>query len=164
MSSSGGERVHELLQQALTCADECRAVCCRTAVLPVTDDEYESLFPGAPTAGVGAVQHKTSGELAMAPAPPGSRYVRLAELGGCPHLDQSTNLCKVYEQRPQACCEFPTAPTPGCLLDPAPQPQRGLWDPGGGFPVLIVGESQVVLSTPEVARLRAGLERWESKL
>ncbi len=40
-----------------------------------------------------------------------------AENGGvCVFLDQTTNLCRIYEDRPLACRRYPTRPEPRCRL------------------------------------------------
>lgn len=36
--------------------------------------------------------------------------------GVCPFLDPDTNLCRVYEHRPEACRTYPQKPEPRCKL------------------------------------------------
>jgi len=34
----------------------------------------------------------------------------------CPMLDSETSMCRIYEDRPKVCREFPVKVTPGCLI------------------------------------------------
>lgn len=45
-------------------------------------------------------------------------YVVWNRSGPCVFLDQKTNLCTIYESRPEACRTFPKRPNPGCLAWP----------------------------------------------
>jgi len=36
----------------------------------------------------------------------------------CTFLDQATNLCTIYERRPEGCRRFPTKPYANCLVWP----------------------------------------------
>jgi Fe-S-cluster containining protein len=48
----------------------------------------------------------------------GGEWVRFSKHLGenCPMLDAATFVCRIYEDRPQRCREFPQKPTPGCAL------------------------------------------------
>ena len=102
------------------CAVQCGAKCCRTrsARILLSDDEAERLaeLAGARTVNFREVAerrdptHRAGWLLAFAEQPGGV----------CPFLDQSSNLCSIYEDRPLACRRFPTAPVAGCLVWPKP--------------------------------------------
>jgi len=90
------------------CADECGAQCCRAPGHFRCDaDELEVLRERAAVLDVRL------------------RVLRVAEMfvvdfqnngGACPFLDQRTNLCRVYEDRPDACRAFPTKYEERCVL------------------------------------------------
>ena len=50
--------------------------------------------------------------------PGGAGWVRFADHPGerCPMLDDDTSACRIYEQRPQRCRDFPETQIPGCII------------------------------------------------
>jgi len=101
------------------CAVECGARCCRApARLLVTEDELDRLAELADARGVTI----TVVPVATRRDPTtraGSMIVHADQPGGvCPFLIEASNLCSIYEDRPDACRRFPTKPEPGCVLWP----------------------------------------------
>lgn len=45
-----------------------------------------------------------------------------ARVGACLFLNQQTNLCTIYAQRPDGCAHYPTRPDAQCLVWPEVQP------------------------------------------
>lgn len=85
----------------------CGAKCCRRPAFYVTQGEHRRLFS----------------QFGLHPELETPEFIAKAETGGflvldrpCPHLDQKTNLCNVYFQRPASCRDFPYSVTPQCPL------------------------------------------------
>lgn len=92
------------------CMNQCRAGCCRgPLVLSLEVSEIADFESQA--ARLGTKVH-------VALAPDGAGWVKFADYPGqrCPMLDQSTYACRIYENRPQRCREFPEKLTPGCAI------------------------------------------------
>jgi Fe-S-cluster containining protein len=92
------------------CMHECMAMCCRGAlILRLTAQEALAFREQAAALGVA---------LQMRQAPDGGGWVRFSEHAGerCPMLDAHTYACRIYEDRPQRCRDFPERPTPGCAI------------------------------------------------
>ncbi|MBI4282185.1 MAG: YkgJ family cysteine cluster protein [Chloroflexi bacterium] len=92
------------------CAKQCRAMCCRGAlILQLTSNEVPSFNEHATT--LGAV-------LLMTPISDGGAWVRFAEHQGghCPMLDAHSSTCRIYVDRPTQCRDFPHNLTPGCAI------------------------------------------------
>ena len=95
---------------SLICMDQCRAMCCRgPLILRLEKDEVASFERSAERLGVGLI---------VTPAPDGSRMVRFSDHPGerCPMLDDATSACRVYEDRPKRCRDFPEKDIPGCAI------------------------------------------------
>ena len=92
------------------CMDECRAMCCRgPLILRLERDEVQGFEKRARDLDV---------DLVFGRAADGGGMVRFADHAGesCPMLDQATFACRIYEQRPRRCREFPERLTPGCAI------------------------------------------------
>ena len=92
------------------CMDQCRAMCCRgPLILRLEPDEV-------------AVFHREAVHLGttvdISPAADGGGNLLFQDHPGecCPMLDQATLACRIYEQRPRVCREFPRRPEPGCAI------------------------------------------------
>ena len=95
---------------SLICMDQCKAMCCRgSLVLLLASSEVDAFTEHASVLGV---------DLLMTRTPDGGGWVRFSEHEGehCPMLDSSTSTCRIYEDRPQRCREFPVELTPGCAI------------------------------------------------
>lgn len=92
------------------CTKRCKAMCCRgSLVLRLTSDEALVFSEHAAILGVA---------LLMTPTPDDGVWVRFSEHPGehCPMLDASSSTCRIYEDRPQRCRDFPPSFTPGCAI------------------------------------------------
>jgi Fe-S-cluster containining protein len=92
------------------CIDQCKAMCCRgSLVLRLTSSEVPAFKKHAATLGVAIL---------MTPTSDGGGWVRFSEHPGehCPMLDDSSSTCRIYEDRPQRCRDFPQHLTPGCAI------------------------------------------------
>lgn len=92
------------------CLHDCRAGCCRGPL---------ALWLSAHEAGDFCRRGAALGvSVRLVPTQEGGASVRFLEHPGehCPMLDASTSACRIYDERPQRCREFPQRPTPGCLL------------------------------------------------
>ena len=92
------------------CMEQCRAMCCRgPLVLRLTKDEVVDFKAHASRLQV---------ESLVGEAPDGGGWVRFADHPGerCPMLDDATSACRIYEDRPQRCRDFPEKLTPGCAI------------------------------------------------
>lgn len=92
------------------CMEQCRAGCCRgPLILRLAADEVAGFQANAAALGVDAK---------VAPTAYGGGWVRFAEHPGqcCPMLDQATSACRIYQDRPLRCRQFPERPTPGCAI------------------------------------------------
>jgi Fe-S-cluster containining protein len=60
-------------------------------------------------------------ELDVIEAPDGSGTVSFLEHTGerCPMLDAASSACRIYEERPRRCREFPDGPRPDCPISGA---------------------------------------------
>ena len=92
------------------CMDECRAMCCRgPLILRLERDEIAGFYRAADRLGVTASIKPT--------ADGGGNLLFLDHPGECcPMLDQVTFACRIYEERPRVCREFPRKPEPGCAI------------------------------------------------
>jgi Fe-S-cluster containining protein len=92
------------------CMHQCRAMCCRgPLILRLTAQETLAMKEQAAALGV---------PLQVSQAPEGGGWVRFSEHTGerCPMLDATTYACRIYNDRPQRCRDFPERPTPGCAI------------------------------------------------
>ena len=92
------------------CMDQCRAMCCRgPLILRLEPDEIAVFHREAVHLGTTA---------AISPAADGGGNLLFLDHPGecCPMLDQATFACRIYEQRPRVCVEFPRRPEPGCAI------------------------------------------------
>jgi Fe-S-cluster containining protein len=95
------------------CMHECRAQCCRGPLyLRLTAPEVPTFRAHAAALGV---------ELRLEEAADGSGSVGFLEHPGerCPMLDDATSACRIYEDRPERCREFPEKRRPGCAISGA---------------------------------------------
>lgn len=95
------------------CMHQCRAMCCRgPLILRLTWQEALAFKGHAAALGVA---------LKMSQAPDGGSWVRFSEHVGkcCPMLDQAISACRIYQERPQRCRDFPERATPGCAISGA---------------------------------------------
>ena len=92
------------------CRHECRAQCCR-GPLVLSLDPAEVLRFRAHAAAFGV-------ELTLRENGDGSGAVAFLEHEGdhCPMLDGATSTCRIYEDRPHRCREFPDRPRAGCAI------------------------------------------------
>ena len=90
------------------CAEACHAQCCRAPGF-VRMDTVEMRRLKALNSQV-RVLHE--------PGATGDLWVmQFSErVGACLFLDQKTNLCTIYDQRPEGCATFPVKPTDGCAV------------------------------------------------
>jgi Fe-S-cluster containining protein len=92
------------------CMHECRSLCCRGPLyLTLGPSELSSFRANGDALGV---------ELDIVEAPDGSGMVSFLEHPGerCPMLDPVTSACRIYDDRPQRCREFPDVPRPDCAI------------------------------------------------
>jgi len=92
------------------CMHECRAKCCQGAMcLQLTAAEAGAFKNHAARLGVA---------LFMVESPDGSAVVPFPEHAGerCPMLDGATSKCRIYEDRPARCRQFPDKLVPGCAI------------------------------------------------
>ena len=92
------------------CMDECRAMCCRgPIILRLAPDEVAGFYRAADRLG---------GTVTITRTPDGGGNVLFLEQPGeaCPMLDTTTSACRIYDERPRICREFPRKPEPGCAI------------------------------------------------
>ena len=92
------------------CMNQCKAKCCRgSLVLQLTSSEVTTFTEHAAILGVTPL---------ITPTPDGGGWLRFPDHPGerCPMLDDSTSACRIYEDRPQRCRDFPQNLTPGCAI------------------------------------------------
>lgn len=90
-----------------TCAVDCGAKCCRApGHVVVTEAEAQLLRALDKRGRARFVKHEKRGMLAM----------NFNE--HCVFLNPETNLCAIYERRPEGCRRFPTRPVVDCLVWP----------------------------------------------
>lgn len=95
------------------CMHECRSHCCRGPLyLRLAPSETTAFRAHAAALGV---------ELDVIEAPDGSGTVSFLEHAGerCPMLDALSSACRIYENRPRRCREFPDRPRPDCPISGA---------------------------------------------
>jgi Fe-S-cluster containining protein len=95
------------------CMHQCRAQCCRGPLyLRLTKSEVRAFRARAEALGV---------ELKLTEAADGNGSVGFLEHAGehCPMLDEATSVCRIYEDRPLRCREFPDKPRPDCAISGA---------------------------------------------
>ena len=89
------------------CAKQCGGKCCRgPGHVNVTNEERRRLVALNWRVGLTIVKRDDNDMYAMNFKP------------ACVFLDQATNLCTIYEQRPAACARFPVRPTRDCIVWP----------------------------------------------
>ena len=92
------------------CMNQCRAGCCRgPIVLELTPNEVAPFEDQASRLGA---------NLQVGRSPGGGGWVRFADYPGerCPMLDGETFACRIYQDRPQRCRDFPQKAVPGCAI------------------------------------------------
>ena len=92
------------------CINECRAMCCRgPLVIQLTFSENEFLKSTGKQLQVPVVSSVTMD---------GKYILKFSDHPGlhCPMLDSETSMCRIYDDRPKVCREFPLKVTPGCLI------------------------------------------------
>lgn len=92
------------------CMNQCRAGCCRgPLILRLSGAEAATLKRRAEGLGVDLQPGLSGGS---------GGWLKFAEYPGelCPMLDPATFACRIYDDRPQRCREFPERLTPGCAL------------------------------------------------
>ncbi len=92
------------------CIDRCKAMCCRgPLILRLAAGEVQAFRERAAALGVDA---------SITTTPDGGGWVRFSEHQGerCPMLDSAASTCRIYEDRPQRCRDFPVDLTPGCAI------------------------------------------------
>lgn len=92
------------------CMSQCKAMCCRgPLVLRLKRAEVPIFESRAAALGV---------YLMIQGTPDGGGWVRFADHPGnlCPMLDEATSACRIYDDRPERCREFPEKMTPGCAI------------------------------------------------
>jgi Fe-S-cluster containining protein len=92
---------------------QCRAQCCRGPLYLILSAP-EVLSFKANAAALGVVVRLTE-------AVDGTASVVFLEHPGerCPMLDDATSTCRIYEQRPERCREFPEKPRQDCPISGA---------------------------------------------
>lgn len=92
------------------CMTQCLAQCCRGAtILALQPHEVVLLKQRA---------DEFSVTLMVEDRPGGVGWVRFTDHPGnhCPMLDDVTSSCRIYEERPQRCRDFPERVTEGCII------------------------------------------------
>jgi Fe-S-cluster containining protein len=92
---------------------ECLAQCCRGPLyLRLSAPEVRTFKARAAALGIA---------LELKEAADGSASLGFLEHPGerCPMLDDGTSACRIYDDRPRQCREFPRAPRPGCAISGA---------------------------------------------
>jgi Fe-S-cluster containining protein len=85
-------------------------MCCRgPLILSLTADEVLMFERYAASLGVSPI---------ITPSQGGGGWLKFSDHPGerCPMLDGATSACKIYNDRPHRCREFPEKPTPGCAI------------------------------------------------
>ena len=92
------------------CLNRCKAMCCRgELVLELKPEEISQFMAMASNIGVRAnivEQDSGVGWIFFADHP--NQH--------CPMLDDQTSQCRIYENRPQRCRDFPERKVPGCEI------------------------------------------------
>lgn len=95
------------------CMNRCRAMCCRgPLILQLQAEEVENFRRLGTALGV---------TVSITARPDGGGWVKFGDHPGerCPMLDGDTFGCRIYDQRPQRCRNFPDRVTPGCIISGA---------------------------------------------
>ena len=89
---------------------QCRAQCCRGAIILMLQPHEVSLLRQR--------ARKFDVALNVEDRADGTGWVRFAEHPGshCPMLDDTTSSCRIYEERPQRCRDFPERMVEGCII------------------------------------------------
>ena len=92
------------------CMDECRAMCCRgPIILRLDPEEVTGFYRAAAALGTEARINRA--------ADGGGNVLFLDQPGEhCPMLDPATSACRIYDERPRVCREFPRKREPGCAI------------------------------------------------
>ena len=92
------------------CMNVCRAMCCRgPLLLELLPGEVPAFYENG---------RKLHIDLKLNVADDGRGWVRFADHPGesCPMLNPVTFQCRIYDDRPARCREFPEKQTPGCQI------------------------------------------------
>ena len=92
------------------CINKCKAMCCRgPLVLQLTVVEHKFLKNIGKQLQLPVVSSATID---------GDYILKFLDHPGfhCAMLDSETSMCRIYEDRPKVCREFPLKVTPGCLI------------------------------------------------
>ena len=104
------------------CMTECHAMCCRgPIILRLEPDEVTGFYRRAADLG-------TEARISRAADGGGNVLFLDQERECCPMLDTATSGCRIYDQRPRVCREFPRKREPGCAISewitPEPEPYQ----------------------------------------
>jgi Fe-S-cluster containining protein len=92
------------------CMNQCKAMCCRgPLILQLTWDEALTFMGHGASLGI---------DVHIIRAPNGDGWVRFTDYEEecCPMLDSHTSVCRIYQDRPRRCRDFPERATPGCSI------------------------------------------------
>jgi Fe-S-cluster containining protein len=92
------------------CMNQCKAMCCRgPLILRLTWNEALAFIGHGAALGI---------PVHIIRVPDGTGWVRFTDHEGerCPMLDDRTSVCRIYQDRPQRCRDFPERATPGCAI------------------------------------------------
>lgn len=92
------------------CMNQCRAMCCRgPLLLELAPEEVEDFLENGKSLDV---------EVRISRGVNDAAWLKFADHAGerCPMLDPASFACRIYEQRPARCREFPVRKTPGCAI------------------------------------------------
>lgn len=92
------------------CMNHCRAMCCRgPLLLELASEEVDSFLANGERLQVEVRLNRGMNEAA---------WLKFADHEGerCPMLDPDSFACRIYEDRPARCREFPVRKTPGCAI------------------------------------------------
>jgi Fe-S-cluster containining protein len=92
------------------CMNKCKALCCRDPyILTLLTGEIDSFRTEANNLGISLdIEMSANGE----------GWVRFSEYEeqSCPMLDSANSICKIYDNRPMRCRDFPDSIIPGCEI------------------------------------------------
>jgi Fe-S-cluster containining protein len=92
------------------CLNQCKAGCCRgPLILRLTGDEALAFAAHGAALNI---------DVSIIRTPDGGGWIRFTDHQGehCPMLDAHTSRCRIYQDRPQRCRDFPERVTPGCPI------------------------------------------------
>ena len=92
------------------CINKCKALCCRDPyILTLLSNEIDSFTVMANNLGI-------SLDIEISAA--GEGWVRFSDYSeqSCPMLDSANSICRIYDNRPKRCRDFPDAVIPGCEI------------------------------------------------